>query len=261
MRMPCIPGILLVLFIHACQPGAQPAAEATVAEDTSLALEHRWFPAREKSGRPPVLFLLHGYGSHEADLAGIAQQIDPRYAVVAVRAPITLQPGAYAWYHLQWEQGQVVGYDAEGARNARQQLTRFIDQVVADHQANPEKVVLLGFSQGAIMSLEVALTAPEKVCGIAMMSGLLNDHLRQDRVAEERLQGMDILVTHGTEDAVIPVEKARICQQFLDSLPVQLHYQEYPGGHTITADAMQRAFDWTTGLLDASSPSIKTESR
>src|SRR5256885_2012206 len=55
-----------------------------------------------QTDKPPVLFLLHGIGSNEYDLFGLAQILDPRWQVISVRAPLTLQPDSYAWFEVQF---------------------------------------------------------------------------------------------------------------------------------------------------------------
>ena len=59
-------------------------------------------PLHKDSETPPLLLLLHGVGSNEEDLFELGQYVDPRFFIVSARGPITLMPGAYAWYHVQF---------------------------------------------------------------------------------------------------------------------------------------------------------------
>src|SRR3954454_24988220 len=114
-------------------------------------------PAAMKPGtRPPLLLLLHGIGSNEQDLLGLSPELDPRFLVASLRAPITLQRGSYAWYHTQFlPTGYVI--DEAAAEQSRQVLLKFVDEIVNAHDADPAKVFLMGFSQGCIMSVAAGL--------------------------------------------------------------------------------------------------------
>jgi phospholipase/carboxylesterase len=59
-------------------------------------------PRVPSEGAPPILFLLHGVGSNERDLFGLAPYLDPRFLIVSVRARLTLGPDAFGWYPVQF---------------------------------------------------------------------------------------------------------------------------------------------------------------
>src|SRR5437763_10158037 len=113
----------------------------------SLSLTHLTRePTAPAEGAPPLLLLLHGVGSNEADLFGLAPELDGRFFVVSARAPITLGPGAYGWFHVAFTpQGPAI-IPAE-AEQSRQALLRFIDEVVEAYGVDPRRVYLMGFSQ------------------------------------------------------------------------------------------------------------------
>lgn len=112
--------------------------------------------------RPPMLVLLHGVGSNERAMAQLAPAFDARFIVVSVRSPITLGPNAFGWFHVSFTaQGPVIV--AEEAEAGWRHIGRFIDEAVARYGADPGRVYVGGFSQGAIMALATLLTAPGKV--------------------------------------------------------------------------------------------------
>jgi phospholipase/carboxylesterase len=114
------------------------------------------------------------------------------------------------------------------AEASRQALIRFIDEAVAAYGADPARVYLMGFSQGAIMSASVALTVPELVAGAVLMSGRILPEIRPALAAPSRLAGLPILLVHGTADAVLPIQHGRASRALLENLPVDLDYREYP---------------------------------
>lgn len=214
-----------------------------------LPLIHLVRQPAQPSARPPLLILLHGVGSNEHDLFGLAPELDGRFLIVSARAPNTRAPGSYAWFAVTFTpQGPVI--DAAQAESSRQTLTRFIGAACAAYGADPARVFLLGFSQGAIMSASVALTEPELVTGAVLISGRILPEIRDQIAPPERLAGKPLLVQHGTEDTVLPIQHGRASRALLEQLPVRLEYYEHPIGHEISRDSFDQARAWLSAELD-----------
>ena len=191
----------------------------------------------QPSAKPPTLLLLHGVGSNEHDLFGLAPQLDPRFRVVSARAPIELGPGAYGWYQVQFSPNGIV-WDPEEAQRSLARLVGFVEELAA------ERLFLLGFSQGAIMTLAVALTRPESVAAAVALSGrFLVDEL-PGMAPPERLRALPILVQHGLYDEVLPIEHGRATRDALSKLPVDLTYEEYPMGHHVSPESLASVSKW-----------------
>lgn len=202
-----------------------------------------------KASNPPLLLLLHGVGSNEHDLFGLAPLIDERFVVVSLRAPITLGPGSYAWFEITFTpQGPVI--NPEQAERSRQLLIDFIGEAVAEYGANSRQVYMMGFSQGAIMSASVALTRPDLVAGAVLMSGRILPEIRPIMADPERLKRLPLLVVHGTRDTVLPVQHGRASRGLLASLPVNLTYREYAMGHEVSEESLRDVLAWLEGRVD-----------
>ena len=206
-------------------------------------------PAGTPDGPPPLLILLHGVGSNEQDLMGLAPQLDSRFLIVSARAPITLGAGSFAWFHVQFTPTGFIINPAE-AEASRQRILKFVDEVVAEHKADPKRVYLLGFSQGCIMSLYSALTEPEKFAGVVGMSGRLLPEALSGIAAPDRLRHLQIIVVHGTEDPVIPIEYGRAIRDQLNALPIKFGYKEYRMGHYVSPESLADISRWLTERLD-----------
>jgi phospholipase/carboxylesterase len=193
--------------------------------------------------------MLHGVGSNEQDLFGLAPQLDPRLLIVSARAPVTIGPGQFGWFPVEWTPDGLVG-DMAVAEQSRQTLLRFLDELRTTHGIDNQPVYLVGFSQGAIMSLAVALTEPEQVAGVIAMSGRTLAQLEVPTAAPDRLTGLPILVQHGTQDPVLPIEHGRATRDMLSRLPVDLTYREYPMGHHVTPESLADAINWLAARLD-----------
>jgi phospholipase/carboxylesterase len=210
----------------------------------ALALVHHVRPPKEKSqGPPPVLVLLHGLGSNEHDLFSFAPYLDKRLLVVSVRAPVPLFPGGYAWFQIDFLP-EGLRMHTEQAERSRLILLAFLDYLLETYDADGQQVYLAGFSQGAMMSLNVALTHPEKVAGVLAMSGRLLPEILPKMAAPEQLQDLPILVTHGTYDDVLPIENGRATREILSHLPVALTYKEYPMAHEISPQSFTDILEW-----------------
>lgn len=209
-------------------------------------------PTAPSPGQPPLLLLLHGVGSHEGDLMGLAPSLDGRAYVVSARAPFTLAPGMYAWFQVQLDPMNPM-INPEQAETSRQMLIRFIDEAATAYGADPRRVYLLGFSQGAIMSLSVLLTRPEKVAGIVAMSGRILPEVLPQMAAPEAMRGIPALVVHGIHDPVLPVHHGRAIRDRLADLPVDLTYREYAMAHEVSAESLADVVAWLRDRLDRNS--------
>ena len=206
---------------------------------------------------PPLLLLLHGVGSNENDLFGLAPYLDERFLILSVRAPNTLGPGSYAWFDVDFTpRGPVI--DPAQAEASREALIDFIGEAITAYGVNPNQVYMMGFSQGAIMSASIALTRPDLVAGVALMSGRILPEIQSLMAAPEKLEGLPILVVHGVADTVLPINHGRASHQLLASLPVELTYHEYPIGHEVSQESLADVSSWLSAQLDKAQLHEKT---
>jgi phospholipase/carboxylesterase len=95
-------------------------------------LVHRTLSARAGQAPHPALLMLHGRGSNELDLLGLAPHLDPRFLVVSARAPYAWQ-GGYRWYELEGPNRQ----DTESFTESLKLLLGFIDDVLDAYPIDP----------------------------------------------------------------------------------------------------------------------------
>lgn len=211
-----------------------------VMELQALPLVHRYKPAPQPSQNgSPLLILLHGVGSNEDDLFGLAPYLDPRFSVVSARAPFPYNFGGYAWFDVQFTPDGIL-FDEAQAEQAGQLLVKFIEEVKSAYAAS--KVFLVGFSQGAIMSAGVLLRSPAMIDGAVLMSGrvpAVNDIADRDA-----LEGKPALITHGTYDDVLPVEFGREANATLAGLGIDVTYREFPMAHQVSEESLEAVDEW-----------------
>lgn len=204
-------------------------------------------PKAAGEGPAPLLLLLHGYGSNERDLFDFADHLDPRLHVVSARAPLALAWGGFAWYNLGGSPGRLIP-DAAGRDRAITTLEQFVAALPGRLGTDPRRTYLLGFSQGAIISLGLAWRAPAQIAGIVPVSGYLDPEVAVG-APHEGMAGLPILQLHGTYDDVIPVEAAHRTRDALAATAARHEYHEYPVGHTIHPDGLRQIQGWIAARL------------
>lgn len=198
---------------------------------------------------PPLLLLLHGVGSNEEDLFSLAPYLDRRFLVVSARAPVALEYGGYGWFRIEFTPRGMAA-DVEQGKKSLEMLPGFIDGLVETYGADARRVYLAGFSQGAMMSLALLLTRPEKVAGVVSMSGRLPVQVMELESDREALRGKPVLITHGLYDTVLPVEQGRAARDYLEALPVELTYREYPMAHEVSMESLKDVKGWLAEALE-----------
>lgn len=157
--------------------------------------------------RSAVVFL-HGYGANGADLLGLADPLGehlPDTLFVAPHAPENCagSPFGFQWFPIPWIDGSSEEESSRGMQQAVEDLNAFLDALMVDEDLLPEQVCLFGFSQGTMMSLHVAPRREDPVAGIVAFSGRL---LEPELLADEVQSRMPILLVHGDQDDVVPVQ-------------------------------------------------------
>jgi phospholipase/carboxylesterase len=214
----------------------------------SLALTHLVHRPAQGDTAPPLLLLLHGIGSNEEDLIGLAPYLDQRFLIVSARAPNPYGWGGYAWFEIEWLPDRIE-IDREQAAASRELIVAFIGEAIAAYGADPARVYLLGFSQGAMMSAWVALSQPNLVAGTVLMSGRIPEEVRDRIATPEQLAGKPFLVVHGTRDQTLPIANGRASRDLLQGLPVDLTYREYPMAHEVSAESLADVAAWLSARL------------
>jgi phospholipase/carboxylesterase len=204
-------------------------------------------PPKKPTDTPPLLVMLHGYGSDEHDLMGLSSYLDDRFHIVSARAILDLGMG-YAWYHLYGVPGNLIA-DHASREHSLEVLSKFLPDLPGRVGADPQRVYLFGFSQGAVMALSLALTMPQHVAGVVACSGYL-DEMVMPNVQPDTLTNLDVLLMHGTLDDLLPVDLGRQTNAALEKLPLRLTYREFPIGHGIHPHGLMLAQHWLAERIE-----------
>jgi phospholipase/carboxylesterase len=196
---------------------------------------------RPTDGQPDgALVLFHGRGADEHDLFPLLDLLDPerRLLGATARGPLLLPPGGAHWYIVRR-----IGFpDRDTFLSTYEQAGGWLDDLLARHDIAPERAVLGGFSQGAVMSYALGLGAGRpRPAGIIAMSGFMPtvDGFELDDAA-----GLPVAIGHGTFDPVIGVEFGRAARDRLTEVGADVTYRESPMAHSIDLSFLRELPDW-----------------
>ncbi|MFK8377586.1 alpha/beta hydrolase [Capnocytophaga canimorsus] len=212
--------------------------------ETQLPLEYIIKESTKKSKNTPVIFMLHGYGSNEQDLFSFANELPEQYTIISLRAPYKLSDFGYAWYAIDFDADKGKWSDNKQAIESRDLIVNFIEEACKAHKLDAKNVTLLGFSQGCILSLAVALSYPQKIKNVIGLSGYLNKDILKQDFEKQNFTGLNIYVSHGASDQIIPVEWARATAPELQRLHINFVYEEFPVGHGVSPQNFYLFRDW-----------------
>ena len=203
-------------------------------------------PKTKTQERPPLLLLLHGYGSNENDLFAFADYLHPSLLVVSLRAPHALPMMGYAWYSIHFDAEQGKWSDDEEAIGSRERVLQFMDELMEIHPYDKSQVHLLGFSQGAILSYALGLTNPKRFASVIALSGYLNENITQLPKPED---APALYAAHGSLDEVVPFDWGQRSAELLKQKGLVIQFDAFPVAHTIGQDGFYKLLEWQNALL------------
>jgi len=172
-----------------------------------LSLEHLIKPSAITDGKPPVLFMFHGYGSNEEDLFSFAPELPEKLCIISVRAPYPMQPFGNAWYAINFDNENGKWSDDEQAIQSR------------------EKII-------------------EKIKNVIALSGYINEGILVDDLNAKNYDALKIYISHGQVDQVIPPAWAQRAPDFLKNLGIEHMYEEFPVGHGVSPQNFYSFKNW-----------------
>ncbi|MCC7106288.1 MAG: hypothetical protein IT307_14195 [Chloroflexi bacterium] len=193
----------------------------------------------------PIVVGIHGRGSNAEDLAGLAPMLAEGYRFVFPNGPLKVDLGVwgtgYAWYGLgQHQAGDIAA--------SRELLFGLVEALEAQHGVPRQQMVVLGFSQGAVMALELGLRSPEPFAGTVAMSGYL---FAPETLGPSLRSALDrkVLLLHGTYDDVLSIDGARLARDVLEAAGLAPEYHEFPMGHHVSQESLAAVREFLERVL------------
>lgn len=175
----------------------------------------------------PVIYLLHGMGSDEEDIFSLFESLKDRFILIAIRGPLQRGNG-YTYYNLLR-----IGYpdldSFESILSALKQETQLAQSL---YPIDPNRQFFAGFSQGAILSMSMAIRYGSAFKGIAALHGYVPQHVSAEKVAD--LEALHVLITQGETDEMFSSAIGKANEAFFKDRSPLVSFRSYPHGHWVS---------------------------
>lgn len=197
-------------YRHLFQPGAEPAA--------------------------PTLLLLHGTGGNEHDLLPLARTLSPGSAVLSPRGDVS--EGGAARFFARLAEGV---FDPEEVARRTHALADFIAAAAAQYGFDSNRLIAVGFSNGANIAATLLLLRPESLGGAVLLRSMVVLDLAP---APGSLRGKRALLVNGASDPIVPPDHAVRLASLLRAGGAEVTQQMLPAGHGLTQADLAAAKAW-----------------
>ncbi len=204
-----------------------------------------------KGSATSMVVFVHGYGADGADLLGLADPLAPHLPNTVFYSPDAPEPCNGApmgrqWFPIPWIDGSSEEAARQGLLAAADDLNAFLEDKLAEEGLTPDTLALVGFSQGAMISLHIAPRRAEAIAGVVAISGrLLAPELLTEAVVKP-----PVMLIHGDQDPVVPFEDMGLAGNALVAAGFETYGHVMKGaGHGIAPDGLSVALSFLADRL------------
>jgi phospholipase/carboxylesterase len=194
-----------------------------------------------------ALVLLHGRGVDENDLFPLLDLLDPERRLLGAtpRGPLQMPPGGNHWYVVRQ-----IGYpDPRTFFPTYERVADWLDALLAENGLTHDRLVLGGFSQGAVMAYALGLgKGRPRPAGIIALSGFIPE-VDGFELDLSDLEGYPVAIGHGTHDPIIGVEFGRAAKERLEAAGADVTYRESPMPHSVDPEYLQELAGWVRRVV------------
>ncbi|PGK31728.1 esterase [Bacillus anthracis] len=186
----------------------------------------------------PAIFVMHGMGSNEQNMLSLVDGLEDTFYIFSIRGHLSQPPG-FAYFTIQGFGKPHRDVFNEGIS----QITNFIEYATEQYPIDHDHLYLLGFSQGAIVSMTLGLTFGNRIKGIVALSGYIPAFVKEE-YAIKSVDKLSLFISHGEFDNVLPYEWGLKSNEFFQGLGAQVSFQAYTEGHTVSLENQQDFKKW-----------------
>ena len=206
----------------------------------------------------PTILMLHGYGANGKDLIGLSSEIktNKKYNWIFPEGFISLEDSIIsgkAWFNIDWlllntllKTGKIEDYsilEPPGLEEAKGKILELI-QIL---KLNYNQLIIGGFSQGAMLSTEIAISSNQTFKSLLILSGTLICKERWKKQASQN-KNFPFFQSHGINDMVLQYEKAKQLYDTLNNETFKGSFHEFKGGHEIPNSITQKIAEFLNNL-------------
>ena len=192
----------------------------------------------------PVLFTLHGKGSNEQNMYGLVEALREQFIIIGIRGNLNVGYG-FQYYELK-SLGNPI---REQFDEAIAGLKEFIQYATEKYPVDEHRRYLLGFSQGAILSLSLALSMGNQLKGVVALNGYIPGFVKTE-YALKSVADTAFFISHGEYDQVFPLSIAHETTTYLEGLSERVTFKTYPSDHSVSRDNQQDLLQWIAADTD-----------
>jgi phospholipase/carboxylesterase len=186
----------------------------------------------------PTVFTLHGKGSNERNMFELVAPLAEDFIIIGIRGNLPLGPG-FQYYELK-SLGNPI---REMFDKAVKDLEAFIHDATEKYPIDPEKRYLLGFSQGAILSMSLALTMGEQLKGIVALNGYVPEFVKTEYPLRS-VKDISVFISHGEFDSVFPVKIGHETAAYFKDKTNRFRFKLYPTNHGVSEANQLDFINW-----------------
>ncbi|WP_040951781.1 alpha/beta hydrolase [Gorillibacterium massiliense] len=187
----------------------------------------------------PTIFTLHGKGSNEKNMFGLVEPIANDFIIVGIRGDLPLGAG-FQYYELK-SLGNPV---REVFDRAVQQLEAFVHYATEKYPIDAKRRYFLGFSQGAILSMTLALTMGDQLKGIVALNGYVPDFVKKEYHLQKSVADVSVFLSHGEYDSVFPIHIGHETAAYFRQQTPNCTFKTYPTDHTVSEENQRDFLAW-----------------
>lgn len=201
--------------------------------ESRVILYQQWILRIRSSASPSesqILLMIHGWTGDENSMQIFQRDISPNFLIIAPRGIIPAPEGGYGWI------GHRPGREAtlHAFIEPAQALRRLVHQIQQEYLVKNKSINLMGFSQGAALSLAYSLLYPEEVQKVAVLSGFM-PYLPEKYQPSPSLKDISFFIAHGFQDDIVSIQRAYELVEFLHKAGAKVKFCESPVGHRISS--------------------------
>ncbi|WP_046471612.1 alpha/beta hydrolase [Allosalinactinospora lopnorensis] len=201
--------------------------------------QHVFHPASTPGA--PTLLLLHGTGADEHDLLGLGRVLAPGAALLSPRGRVS-ENGANRWFR-RLREGV---FDVDDVIERTHELAGFVEAAVEKYRLDTERLIAVGFSNGANIAAATLLLRPELLRGAVLFAAAAP---LQDREPERvDLSETSVFIGAGAMDMITPIDQAHLLATQLTERGADVEFREHPGGHALPPALLDGAKGWLSDL-------------